>query len=798
MKTTLAWLKTHLETSASLDEVVRTLVMRGLEVESVENRAKDLASFMVARIIEARPHPNADKLKLCRVDTGKGEVEVVCGAPNARTGLVGVFAPPGAVIPRNGMILKVSQIRGVESNGMLCSGYELKLSEDHEGIIELPGDLKPGTNFAQAMGLDDPVIDVKITPNRADCLGVRGLARDLAASGLGRLKPIETGAVAGKFSSPIAVHLNGPDHKACPLFLGRLIRGVKNGPSPRWLQDRLMAIGLRPISALVDITNFMTFDLDRPLHVFDADKLQGNLAVRGALPGEELAALNGKSYKLDPEMTVIADQAGVQSLGGVIGGEKTGCTVDTRNVFLEAALFDPVRTAATGRKLGLQSDARYRFERGVDPEFVAPGIEIATRLILEICGGEPSEVTISGAVPDWRRNYDLRGSRVELLGGVAISAPDQRRILEDLGCKVENEGDGFAVEPPSWRGDIEGEADLVEEILRIRGYELIPVVPLERDTVLPKPALSAAQRRTSQVRRTLATRGLVEAVTFSFMPRAQAELFGGGAENLTLANPISADLDVMRPSVLPNLLAAAQRNADRGYANGALFEIGPLYNDDSPEGQLLLATGIRTGRTAVKRWDDPGREVDALLAKADASAALSAAGVPLESLQISSDPPRWYHPGRAGTLRQGAKVLAHFGELHPGTLAKMGVAGPAVGFEVFLDAIPAPRVRQGRARPLLILSPFQPVERDFAFVVDESVAAETVLRTARGLDKKLIAEVRLFDVYRGKGIDEGKKSLGITVVLQPVEATLTDEAIDTFSQKLVLAVEKATGGSLRR
>ena len=797
MKTTLAWLKTHLDTTASLDEIVQTLIMRGLEIEGIEDRANDLAAFTIARVIEARPHPNADKLKLCRVDTGKGEVEVVCGAPNARTGLVGVFAPPGAVIPRNGMVLKVSQIRGVQSNGMLCSGYELKLSEDHEGIIELPENLTPGAPFAAAMGLDDPVLDVKITPNRADCLGVRGIARDLAAAGLGKLKPLETAPIAGKFASPIAVHLEGPDAKACPLFLGRYIRGVRNGASPRWLQDRLGAIGLRPISALVDITNFLTYDLDRPLHVFDAEKLQGDLSLRGGAPGEQLAALNGKIYALDPDMTVIADRSGALSLGGVIGGASTGCTEATRNVFVEAALFDPVRTAATGRKLGLQSDARYRFERGVDPEFTRPGMQIATRLILELCGGEPSEVTQAGAVPAWRRRYHLRGNRVETLGGVAISLADQQRILEDLGCSVAAEGDGFAVEPASWRADIEGEADLVEEILRIRGYDSIPAVPLERASVLPKPALTSAQRRASLVRRTLATRGLVEAATFSFMPKAQAALFGGGSEALTLANPISADLDQMRPSVLPNLLAAAQRNADRGFANGALFEIGPLYKDDTPEGQHSMATAIRTGQTGVKRWDDPGRPVDALIAKADAMAALAAASVPLESLQVTSDPPAWYHPGRAGTLRQGAKILAHFGELHPGVLAQMGVAGPAVGFELFLDAVPAPRARQGRAKPLLALSPFQPVERDFAFVVDEALPAENLLRVARGLDKKLVAEVRLFDVYRGKGVAEGKKSLAITVVLQPSEATLTDAAIEAFSQKLVAAVEKATGGSLR-
>ncbi|MGH7032704.1 MAG: phenylalanine--tRNA ligase subunit beta [Stellaceae bacterium] len=797
MKTTLGWLKTHLDTEASLAAIVQTLVMSGLEVESVENRAKDLAPFIIGRIIEARPHPNADRLKLCRVDTGQGEVEVVCGAPNARGGLVGVFAPPGTVIPRNGMVLKASQIRGVQSNGMLCSGYELKLSEDREGIIELPEALAPGTPFATAMGLDDPVLDVKVTPNRADCLGVRGLARDLAAAGLGRLKPLEATPVAGKFPSPITVRLDGPDRIACPLFLGRLIRGVRNGPSPRWLQDRLTAIGLRPISALVDITNFLTYDLDRPLHVFDAGKLQGDLVLRGALPGETLEALNGKSYALDPEMTVIADQAGAQSLGGVIGGMRTGCTETTRDVFIEAALFDPVRTAATGRKLGLQSDARYRFERGVDPEFTAPGMEIATRLILELCGGEPSAVTAAGEVPHWRRHYHLRENRVESLGGVVIAPGDQRRILEALGCKLESASGGFSVEPPSWRGDIEGEADLVEEILRIRGYDAIPAVPLVRDTALPKPALSPAQRRVALVRRSLAARGLTEAVTFSFMAKAQAELFEGGGMALTLANPISAELDAMRPSVLPNLLTAAQRNADRGYPNGALFEIGPLYKDDTPEGQWQMATGIRAGRTGVKRWDDPGQTVDAFLAKADASAALAAAGVAIDGVQVASEAPAWYHPGRSGTLRQGNKPLAHFGELHPGVLDRLGVAGPAVGFEVFLDAVPAPRARQSRARPLLALSPFQPVERDFAFVVEESVAAETVLRAARGVDRKLVVEVRLFDVYRGKGVEDGKKSLAITVVLQPQEATLTEDAIDAFSKRLIAAVEKASGGRLR-
>jgi phenylalanyl-tRNA synthetase beta chain len=795
MKTTLAWLKTHLDTAAGLDDIVAALVMRGLEVEGIENRAKDLAPFIVARVISAEPHPNADKLRVCLVDTGKDRVQVVCGAPNARAGLLGVFAPPGAVIPRSGMVLKQSTIRGVASNGMLCSADELGLSEDHQGIIELAGDFAPGRPVAAALGLDDPVLDVKVTPNRADCLGVRGIARDLAASGLGRLKPLDATPVPGRFRSPVAVHLAGPDDKACPLFISRLVRNVGNGPSPRWLQDRLAAIGLRPISALVDITNFITFDLNRPLHVFDADKIAGDLVVRGARQGESLAALNGKSYALDDEMTVIADDREVLSLGGVIGGDSTGCTETTRNVLIEAALFDPVRTAATGRRLQIQSDARYRFERGLDPDFVRPGMEIATRLVLELCGGEASELAVSGAVPEWRRRYSFRPERVASLGGVEVPAPESRRILEALGCTVAAEGAALAVTPPSWRGDIEGEADLVEEVLRIHGYERIPAVPLARDTVLPKPALTPLQRRRGFVRRSLASRGLVEAVTFSFMPKRLAELFGKAPESLAIVNPISADLDQMRPSILPNLLLAAQRNADRGFRDGALFELGPHYRDDTPEGQDLVAAGIRIGRAGPKRWDDPGRPVDAFLAKADALAALSAAGAAAESLQVGTEVPEWYHPGRAGTLRLGPKILGYFGEIHPGVLHEMDVDGPAAGFEIFVDQVPLPKSRRGRAP--LKLSPFQPVERDFAFTVDAALPAETLLRAARGVDRKLVAEVRLFDVYEGAGLGEGKKSLAITVVLQPEEATLTEAALEAFSQKLVAAVEKATGGTLR-
>ena len=797
MKTTLSWLKSHLDTAAPLDAIVERLVMLGIEVESVADRAAALAPFRVAHVVSAEPHPNAERLRVCIVDTGDERLQVVCGAPNARAGMRGVFAPVGSTIPRTGLLLKQSMIRGVASNGMLCSGYEMGISEDHDGIIELPVDAPIGESFAKAAGLDDAVIEVKVTPNRADCLGVHGIARDLAAAGLGRLVLPDVAAVEGSFASPTWVHLATLDQAACPLFIGRTIRGVKNGPSPRWLQERLTAIGLRPISALVDITNFLTFDLNRPLHVFDTARIAGDLVVREARPGERIKALNGREYALDGEMTVIADDAEVLSLGGVIGGESTGCGETTTDVFVEAALFDPVRTAATGRKLNLQSDARYRFERGLDPAFVGPGMAIATRLIIELCGGEASELVVAGAMPAWQRSLTLRPDRVATLGGVALPFETQRRILENLGFGVAEADGTIMVAPPSWRGDIEGEADLVEEILRVNGYDAIAAVPLERETTLPRPALTTAQRRVGFVRRTLAARGLVEAVTFSFMAARDAALFGGVKPELRLVNPISADLEIMRPSILPNLLAAARRNADRGLADSALFEVGAQYHDDTPDGQATVAAGLRHGLSGTRHWRDPARPVDAFAAKADALAALAAAGAPTENLQVSAEPPGWYHPGRAGTFRLGPKALAHFGELHPSVLAAFDLKGPAAGFEVFLDAVPPPR-KAARGRLPLKLSPFQPVERDFAFLVPIDLPAEALLRAARGSDKTLIADVRLFDVYTGAGLPEGRKSLAITVVLQPAEATLTDEQIEAFSRRLVAQVAKATGGELRR
>lgn len=805
MKFTLSWLKDHLETDAGLDQICEKLTALGLEVDAVVDRAGDLAAFTVAHVVSAEKHPNADKLRVCMVDTGTETIQVVCGAPNAHAGMKGVFARTGTVIPDTGVALKKGVIRGVESNGMLCSERELGLSQEHAGIIELPADAPIGAPFAKVMGLDDPIIDVALTPDRADCAGVRGIARDLAAAGMGRLKPMSINPVPGQFPSALGVVIDLPEaaRDACPLFVGRLIKGVRNGPSPKWLQDKLLSIGLRPISALVDITNYLTHDLSRPMHVFDAETLSGGIIVRLARSGETLKALNGKEYAFDDTMTVIADHDGVLSLAGIIGGEPSGCTEETVDVFVEIALFDPARTAATGRKLGIESDARYRFERGVDPDGALNGMEFATRLILDLCGGTPSELVIAGAAPDGRRNILLRPSRTRHLGGLDVTLDEQIRILSALGCDVSEDA---AVEPPlahlrvvtpSWRPDIHGEADLVEEVLRIVGYDRIPTVSMDRPAAVTRPALTPAQRRSGFARRALAARGLLEAVTWSFMPSVLADRFGGTDAALRLVNPISADLDVMRPSILPNLIQAIGRNADRGYPDLGLFEVGPTFRNTTPEGQDLVAAGVRAGVVAPRHWASPSRPVDAFDAKADALAALEAAGAPTANLQITTDAPGWYHPGRSGVLRLGAAVLGRFGEIHPGVLETLGVKGPVVGFDVFLNAIPQSKRKAGTAKPLLQLLPLQPIQRDFAFLVDRSTEADKVVRAAKGADKALIREVSVFDVYQGTGIEPGRKSIAISVTLQPTEHTLTEAEIEAVATKVVAGVAKATGGSLR-
>ncbi len=797
MKFTLGWLRQHFNTEATLAELTDRLTMLGMEVESVDDPATRLKGFVVGNLLEAKPHPNADRLKLCRVDSGKGVLQVVCGAPNARAGLKVILAVPGTIIPETGEPLKKGSIRGIESQGMMCSWRELGLGEDHAGIAELSSGAAVGGPVTDAMAFD-PVIDVAVTPNRADWLGVRGIARDLAAAGLGELRPLTETPVPGSYKSPIAVTLEfTPDRaNACPLFAGRHMKGVENHESPAWLKERLTAIGLRPISALVDITNFFTFDLARPLHVFDAKKLSGTVRARMAKPGESLAALDGKTYALDGEMTVIADDVGPQGIAGVIGGAASGVDAATTEVFLEVALFDPLRTGRTGRALGVESDARYRFERGVDPGFVIPAMELATRMIVELCGGEASVPVIAGAVPADYRRLKLRPERVARLGGIAVSHNECRRILEALGCVVESDDQGFAVVPPSWRADLTGEHDLVEEVVRVHGYDAIPSATLPRPSVV-RPVLTSAQRRTNWARRSLAARGMVETVTWSFLASALSPLFGGGKPELILANPIAADLDAMRPSVLPNLIAAARRNADRGLRDLALFEIGPQYGGDRPEDQRLVAAGIRAGQAGPRHWARKSREIDAFDAKADALAVIAAAGGPAEQVTVTTEAPGWYHPGRSGALKLGNQVLAWFGELHPRVLAALEVKGLVAGFEFFFDALPPLKARPSKARPPLKVSALQAIERDFAFLLDSSVAADAVVRAARGADRALITDVSVFDLFAGQGVGEGKKSLAIQVTLQPTERTLTDAEIEAVADKIVAAVTKATGGTLR-
>ena len=797
MRFTLSWLKDHLETDADAQAVADKLTSVGLEVEAIEDAGARLKDFTVAYVVSAEKHPNADKLKLCMVDTGSGEpVQVVCGAPNAHTDMKAVFAKPGAVIPASGDVLKVGTIRGVESRGMLCSARELQLGEDHDGIIELPADAKVGEPAAHALGLNDPVIDVAITPNRGDATSVYGIARDLAAADFGALKDGSVKPVPGKFPCPKNIHLNFTPEtaSACPLFAGRVIRNVKNGPSPAWVQERLKAVGLRPISALVDITNLLSLDRGRPLHVFDADKLVGDMQARLAEDGEQVLALDGKTYTLDSAMCVIADENAARGIAGVMGGEDTACTETTTNVFIESAYFDPVRIAQTGRKLGIVSDARYRFERGVDPEFVIPGLELATTFILEFCGGEPSEIVVAGLMPQWKRTIAFSPSTVQRLAGVEVPKPEIVRILTKLGFTVTGD-EPLSVQPPSWRSDIEGTADLVEEVVRIYGLENVPSQPMLRPNAIARPTLTPAQRRTKLVRRAIAARGFNETINFSFIPRAHAALFGGGDEARQLENPIAADLDALRPSLLPSLLTAAQRNQARGAGDLMLFEIGAQFESGMPGAQQTVAAGVRIGEPQ-RSWTKSAHAPDAFDVKADMLASIETAMGGAMTAPVKPGAAAWYHPGRSGTLALGPKVLAHFGELHPKVIAAFGLKGPAAAFEIFLDAIPEPKAK-GKARVPFAPSPFQPVERDFAFLLDAKVSADEVIKAAKSAERALIERVDVFDLYEGKGIPEGKKSLAIAVRLQPKDRTLTDAEIDSIAQKIVAAVSKATGGSLR-
>lgn len=795
MKFTLSWLKEHLDTTAGVDEIAETLTRIGLEVEEVINPATKLNGFVTAKVEECTMHPDSDHLHLLKVNDGKQNLQVVCGAPNVKQGIIGVFAPVGTMIPCYNEVLKVGKIRGVESFGMLCSEKELGIGEDHTGIIELPADTPIGVAAAEVLAID-PVFDISITPNRAECLGVRGVARDLAAAGLGKLKPLEIKKQGNTFSSPIKVTID--DLQACPTYVGRYIKGVNNkAATPKWMKDRLTAIGLRSISPLVDVTNYVNYDLARPLHVFDADKLNGNICVRMAREGEKFVSLEGKEYALDSQSLGVCDDDGVQCLGGIMGGEAKGCSADTQNVFLECALFAPECIARTGRKFQIDSDSRYRYERWVDPMSNISGSDYATQLILQICGGEASNQEIAGSENYQRRVAYLRPERMKNFAGIEVSKSQIMEILQKLGFEVSDEGNKVKAISPTWRGDIEGEHDLVEEIVRMIGLDAIPAVPLIRGQ-FPKQVLTPEQRRVVTVKHELADRGMFETVTWSFTDSKLAKDFLNGKEEVRLCNPITSELDVMRPSVLPNLLLGLKNNIARGYANVAIFEVGPAFYGRKPMEQNMVAGGIRSGMTSKKHWSGEARVYDVFDAKADAIAAIAAANGPFDNAQISTDAPAYYHPGRSGALRLGKNVIAYFGEIHPLILKKLGIKQRVVAFETFLDNIPLPRNGAGKARKKLELSPLQPIDKDFAFVMDKAVSAADVMAAARTADRENITEVRIFDVYEGENLPAGKKSIALSVTFQPRENTYSDQDLEVLMQKVMVAVEKKCGAEVRR
>ena len=798
MKFTLSWLKDHLETEAPIDDILYALTDLGLEVEGVEDRGAKLADFAIGKIMSAEKHPDADRLRVCQVDTDEGMKQIICGAPNAREGITVVVAKPGVYVPGLDITIGVGKIRGIESFGMMASESEMELSDEHDGIIELDNG-RVGQSFVDWLAVNDPakvdpVIEIAITPNRPDALGVRGIARDLAARGLGKLKSAQEVHYDGTFSCPVSISIDEDTLDQCPVFFGRVIRGVKNGPSPEWLQDRLRAIGLRPISFLVDVTNFFTFDQNRPLHVFDADKIAGNaLRIHKAKGGETITALDDKEYTLVEGMTVISDDNGVESIGGIMGGAASGCTEETVNVFVEAAYFDPVRTAYTGRALKINSDARYRFERGIDPEFTPQGVELATQMIMKHAGGDASDVVIAGAIPDVARAYKLDAARVQSLVGMEIPESTQRQTLTALGFKLE----GDMAQVPSWRPDVQGEADLVEEVARIASLTKLQGRPLPRLTAgVPKPVMTPIQRRLVAARRTAAALGYNECVSYSFIDQASAKLFGGGTDVTMLENPISADMSHMRPALLPALLQAAARNQARGFADMALFEVGTVFDGGEPGEEHLQVSGLLIGRTGPKDVHGASRDVDVFDAKADAEAVLAAIGAPAK-VQINRGAPEWWHPGRHGIICLGPKkVMGVFGEVHPRILAAMNVKGPAMAFTIYPEQIPLPR-KTGASRGAMDISDLQAVERDFAFVVDSGVDALALVNAAVGADKALIDGVRVFDEFIGGSLGEGKKSLAITVRLQPRDGNLKDKDIEALSAKVIDKVTKATGGVLR-
>ncbi len=809
MKFTLNWLKEHLETNATLEEISYKLTMLGLEVEGIENPAQMYKDYIIGEIRSANKHPDADKLQLLSVFDGEKEHQVVCGAPNARAGLKGVFGREGVYVPGGDFKLKKGKIRGVESCGMMMSERELCISDEHDGIIEFSSDNEfaiVGNNPVKALGLDDAVIEIAITPNRGDCCGVRYIARDLASAGLGTLKPLKTISYDGTgFQSPIKTALNLKDDNSThsKLLIGAYIKDVANKQSPEWLQKRLKAIGLRPISALVDITNYFTFDLCRPLHTYDADKIQGNiLQIRMASENESFTGVaDDKDYTLSQDTLVVADNNQALAIAGVMGGKDSGINEQTKNVFLEVAVFNPVTVALAGRKYNIQSDSRFRFERGIDEQASLEYAKHAVQMILNICGGEASALEIATSQSTYDETFKVppmafNPKKVKSLTSINIALKEQKIYLERVGCIVDDSQDIWQVIRPSWRYDIYTQACLVEEILRLHGYDKVEILELPKNDYLPKQVTTSEQERRFRLTRSLASHGLQEAVTFSFLSEKEAKLFGGNNPNLILSNPISEDLKVMRPTLIPNLVSALSRNLAKGLNGGALFEVGPQFQGVKPEDQPVVVGGVRAGVSLNRSWNHTGRQADVFDVKADVYKALESINAPVANLQTITETPTYYHPTRSGALVLGRNTLAYFGELHPAVLKDMGFKGRMVAFEIFLDKIPVAK-NKGTSKPYLDIPQLQSLKRDFAFVVDKNIQAEKLLRAVKGADKKLITDVTLFDIYEGTGLEDNQKSLGLTISIQPLSKTLTNEEIENISQKVIAQAEKTCNAFLR-